>query len=663
MCYHSKVMQDFLKDLNPKQKEAVLATEGPLLILAGPGSGKTKTLTARVAHLLSRGIHPENILAVTFTNKAAGEMRDRIRKIVGERAEHLYMGTFHSIAAKILRAHATLLGFTKNFSIFDDDDSLSLIKEVMKERAFNPKQFSPGIVLGTISRLKNELIGVERYGQDAGADFFPRTVHQIYEDYQKRLKEANAMDFDDLLFNMCVLLEKYPKILASLQEKFRYINVDEYQDVNQAQYVFVKKLAENHGNIAVVGDDAQAIYAFRGADFRNILNFEKDWPKARVVVLDQNYRSTQVILDASTSIISKNSLQKNKSLWTDHQGGEPIKVVPQDNERAEAEFVVNKIKELAGRGYSLNDTVILYRTNAQSRVLEEKLLEENLPYKIIGGVRFYQRKEIKDILAYLRVLLNPEDLVSLKRIINVPARGIGPKSFLAFMQNRLEVHPHTITGVEENSRKVEQPFGVGVNKKAGEGLDQFKNTMGEMGKVLREKSASACIKHLLKIIRYQEYLQDETQRAEERWENVKEFVNLAHAYDTLPQPQGVEKLIEDAALMSETDEGDDQKPKVHLMTMHAAKGLEFPVVFMVGFEEGIFPHSRSLQNRQELEEERRLCYVGLTRAKEKIYITFALQRAHFGSIQANSPSRFLSEIPEKLLEVEEEGIGEINYAQ
>ena len=635
-------MQDFLKDLNPKQKEAVLASDGPVLILAGPGSGKTKTLTTRIAYLLSLGVLPENILAVTFTNRAAGEMRERVRKLVGPKAESLAMGTFHSLAARILRAHAPLLGFTRVFSIFDDDDSSSLIKEVMKEQEVDSKQFSPGVVLGTISRLKNELVTPDQYAEDAGAEFFPRTIHRIYEAYQRRLLEANAMDFDDLLFNICVLLEKHPKILQSLQERFRYINVDEYQDVNQAQYLFLKKLAENHENIAVVGDDAQAIYAFRGADFRNILNFEKDWPRARVIILDQNYRSTQVILDASARIISKNSLQKNKSLWTDRQGGELIKVVPQGNERSEADFVVGKIKELAGQGHSLNDTVVLYRTNAQSRVLEERLLEENLPYKIVGGIRFYQRKEIKDILAYLRVVLNPKDLVSLKRIINVPARGIGPKAFLAFMQNRLE-----------------------ITKKAVISLDQFKNTIAEMDKALREKPISVCIKHLLKTIGYKKYLEDDSKKAEERWENIEEFVNLARSYDHLPPPQGVEKLLEDAALMSETDGEKDGVfgEKVHLMTIHAAKGLEFPVVFMVGLEEGIFPHSRSLQNQQELEEERRLCYVGLTRAKEKVYITFALQRAHFGSIQANSPSRFLSEIPEELLEVLGEGMGEINYGQ
>lgn len=648
-------MEDFLKDLNPKQKEAVLAAEGPTLILAGPGSGKTKTLTARVAYLLSRDILPENILAVTFTNRAAGEMRERIKKIVGSKAERLNLGTFHSIAARILRSHAGLLGFTRNFSIFDDDDSLSLVKEVMKELEINPKQFAPGMVLSTISRLKNELVDPERYRENTGMDFFPRTVQQIYDAYQSRLKEANAMDFDDLLFNICLLFEHNPKILANYQEKFRYINVDEYQDVNSAQYIFVKRLAEAHGNIAVVGDDAQAIYGFRGADFRNILNFEKDWPSARVVVLDQNYRSTQVILDASSKIISKNSLQKDKALWTNRRGGELIKVVPLENERQEAEFVADKIKELARDGYSLNDAVILYRTNAQSRVLEEKLLEESLPYKIVGGIRFYQRKEIKDVLAYLRLLINPKDLVSLKRIINIPARGIGPKSFLFFLQNRPET---TI--------------------KAAGGIADFKRTMENLGKVLAEKAASNCIKFLLKAIHYKEYLEDETAKSEERWENIEEFVNLSRLYDTLPPPQGVEKLLEDAALMSETeDEGKPRRSvgtptslskdkyeaseeKVHLMTLHAAKGLEFPVVFMVGLEEGIFPHSRSLQNQQELEEERRLCYVGLTRAKEKVFITFALRRHHFGSTQANAPSRFLSEIPEELLEVEE-GIGEINY--
>lgn len=631
-------MDNLLNALNPKQKEAVLATEGPVLILAGPGSGKTKTLTSRVVWLLSQGIPPEHLLAITFTNRAAGEMRERIKKLAGNRnIENLFIGTFHSFAAKILRTHALHLGYLRNFTIFDDDDALSLVKEVMKEEEINPKQFAPGAVANTVSRLKNELITPERYEAEAGnLDLYPGIVHKIYTGYQKRLKEANAMDFDDLLLNVCLLFERYPELLASYQDRFRYINVDEYQDINTAQYIFMRELAKKHGNIAVVGDDAQAIYAFRGADFRNILNFEKDWPLAKVVVLEQNYRSTQPILDAAHGVIAKNKLQKEKNLWTERQAGDLLTLVPVENERAEAEFMTEKMEELLSQGYSLKDIVVLYRTNAQSRILEEVLLERNFPYRIVGGVRFYQRKEIKDLIAYLRWLLNSKDLLSLKRIINIPPRGIGPRSFLLYLEKK----PNDLS-----------------QKAAGE-LERFDKLAAGLRAKLKTLAPAALLKDLVKSVHYQEYLEDGT-NAQERWENVQELVNLAKKYDRFPPPEGAEKLLEDIALMAEADEVAPGKETVHLMTLHAAKGLEFPIVFMVGLEEGIFPHSRSLFNPQELEEERRLMFVGLTRAKDKIFLSFARRRAHFGSIQANSPSRFLAEIPEHLLEVKEEGMGEI----
>ena len=631
-------MEELLKDLNPKQKEAVLATEGPVLILAGPGSGKTKTLTSRVAWLLSQAMLPEHILAVTFTNKAAGEMRERIKRLAGNKnIENLFIGTFHSFAAKILRAHASCLGYLRNFTIFDDDDTLSLLKEVMKEQEVNPKQFAPGMVANTISRLKNELVTPERYEAEAGnIDFYPRIVHKIYAGYQKRLHEANAMDFDDLLLNVCLLFERHPEILEEYQNQYRYINVDEWQDTNLSQYTLITMLAGKHRNIAVVGDDAQSIYGFRGADYRNILNFEKDWPEARVVLLDQNYRSTQSILDAAKGIIGRNKLQKEKKLWTEREEGELLTLVPVENERTEAEFVVEKMEELRRQRISLKDMVVLYRTNAQSRVLEEILLERNFSYKIVGGIRFYQRKEIKDMVAYLRWLLNPKDLLSLKRIINIPPRGVGPRTFLLYLEGKLSTLP----------------------KKAAEELARF----GKLAKSMRERiktiPPTALLKELVKSIRYREYLEDGS-NAEERWENIQEFVNLAQKYDDLPPSAGAEKLLEDIALMTDADESGPGKEAVRLMTLHAAKGLEFSVVFMVGLEEGIFPHARSLFNPQELEEERRLMFVGITRAKNKIFLSFALRRAHFGSIQVNAPSRFISEIPDHLIEVREDGLGKI----
>ena len=630
------LMQDLLKGLNSRQQEAVLEKDGPILILAGPGSGKTRVLTHRVAYLLQKGVSPENILAVTFTNKAAEEMRTRIGALIhGQQSatrSSPFIGTFHSLAAKILRTHAAQIGYAKNFTILDEDDSLSLIKEALNELEVNPKQFPAATVSSTISRLKSELLTPEKYAEQAGlADFFPKNIHKIYTWYARRLREANAMDFDDLLLNACLLFERYPAILFPYQDRFRYINIDEYQDVNTTQYVLITKLAQKHRNIAAVGDDAQAIYGWRNADYRNILNFAKDWPDAKIVILDQNYRSTQVILDAARKVISQNSAQKDKALWTEKVGGEPIGVIVTEDERKEAERVMEEIKNLLGQGYALTDMAVLYRTNSQSRALEETFLEQNFPYKIIGGVRFYQRKEIKDILAYLKVLINPADILSLKRIINIPPRGIGKVAFLKYLALRDNLNSS-------------------ANSPA---LKNFLLLTEKLKTELKKGAAANFIQRLLETIKYHEYLETGFPNAEERWENVEEFLSLAEKYAELEPPAGLEKLLEDTALMSETDEAADDKEKgVTLLTLHAAKGLEFRAVFIVGMEEGIFPHARSLFSPTELEEERRLCYVGLTRAKERVFLSFALRRSRFGSTQANPPSRFLSEIPENLIKVQ-----------
>lgn len=618
--------------LNKKQLEAVKTTEGPLLIIAGPGSGKTRVITYRVLYLLDKGVPPSNILITTFTNKAAEEMRERIGKLTNTRnIENLFAGTFHSLAARILRQHAFKLGYLKNFTIFDEDDSSALIKEVMKEESINPKQFSAGMVAHTISNLKNELITPEQYAEETGlTDLYPKVIHKIYSGYQKRLRESNAMDFDDLLMNCVMLFDQNPGILKSYQDLYHYIHVDEYQDTNHSQYVFMNALAKKYRNIAVVGDDAQSIYAFRGADYRNIFNFEKDWPDAKVIVLDQNYRSTQYILDAAHGVIAKNTLQKNKNLWTENGEGERLVVIPAENERNEAKFILNKIHELTSQQYPLKDVVILYRTNAQSRVLEEIFLEYNLPYKIVGGIRFYQRKEVKDILAYIRFIFNPKDFISLKRIINVPARGIGKNTFLGFFNARSELS----TAQKEK-------------------LDGFNTLVSNLRESITQTPAVSFFRYLLQRISYKDYLDDSSTNAEERWENVQELISLAKKYNDLEPPHGLEKLLEDVTLMSEMDHTENNKSAVNLMTLHAAKGLEFPVVFMAGMEEGVFPHSRALFNPQDLEEERRLYYVGLTRAKEKVFLTFASRRMQFGSTQINPPSRFLSEIPEHLLEINE----------
>lgn len=640
--------KDLLAGLNPRQKEAVLHTDGPVLILAGPGSGKTKTLTHRIAHLMQTGVPPEQILAVTFTNKAAQEMKSRIAGLVagayGNTAGSLFIGTFHSFCVRILRAHASRLGYLPAFTIFDEDDVLSLIKEIMKEQGINAKQFSPGSIRQTISGTKGQSVSPESYAEQMGvSDLYPRTVHGVYAAYQQRLKESNGMDFDDLLFNTCRLFQEHPDILKSYQERFRYIHVDEYQDTDHSQYQLINMLAAHSRNIAVVGDDAQSIYSFRGADLTNILNFEKDWPDAKVIVLDQNYRSTQTILDAAQSIISRNRMQKEKHLWTEHKGGDRIKVVPMENERGEAEYVVNQMEEFVRTGLKPSDMVVLYRTNAQSRSIEESLLARNFPYEIIGGVKFYQRKEVKDILAYLRVVANPGDVLSLKRIINVPTRGIGKKNMLRYLASR--GIPQTLAIPRETDTK--------------DPLIAFDALMENLKNAAASLKPTLFLRRILEEIRYREYLDDNTDRAEERWENVQELVNLAQRYDELTYPQGLTQLLEDVALMAEEDVKENPTDKVHLMTLHAAKGLEFPVVFIVGLEEGIFPHSRALFNPHELEEERRLCYVGLTRAKEKVFLIFALSRTTYGATQINPPSRFLREIPQELLDVADEELEEV----
>lgn len=629
---------DLLKGLNEKQQEAVLAVNGPVLILAGPGSGKTRTITHRIAHLISGGVPSESILAVTFTNKAAGEMRERVAALLKDisrpyEGQLPFIGTFHSFCVRILQAHAQKLGYLPRFTIFDDSDTSGLIKEIMADFEINPKQFTPGAVGAEISRLKNELITPAHYAETNDlSNLFPKTIQQIYAEYQNRLRQSNAMDFDDLLDNVVLLFENHPEVLAAYQDRFRYIHVDEWQDTNRVQYLLIKALAEKNRNIAVVGDDAQAIYAFRGADFRNILNFEQDWPDAKVIILDQNYRSTQIILNAASAVISRNKNQREKQLWTEQQDGSRIILSITENECTEAAYLLETMQEQRKNGYSLNDMVVLYRTNAQSRVFEEMLLEHNIPYKIVGEVRFYQRKEIKDILAYIRLLLNEKDAMSLKRIINVPPRGIRKKSLEFYRDRTLKLPGRAKT----------------------EALDAFDALLAGLRDSIHRETGSEFIKHLVSTLKYREYLEETQPQAEERWQNIEELVSVAKRYDELEPPAGLEKLLEDAALMSETEEEDAAQDVLNLMTLHAAKGLEFRIVFLVGMEEGIFPHNRALFSPGELEEERRLCYVGLTRAKEKVFLSCALRRMHFGSIQANIPSRFLREIPEHLIEMRDE---------
>lgn len=576
-------MHSILQNLNEKQKEAVLATEGPVLIIAGAGSGKTKALTHRVAYLIATGVPPETILAATFTNKAAREMTIRVKRLLsltvkkfGETDHNdtsipqlvkltnlLFIGTFHAFCVRVLRQEAPKIGFAKNFSIFDEDDSLSLIKEVMKELDLNPKQYPAGMMAHTISSLKSELITPNAYeGKDA-SEIFPKTLYAVYDHYQKSLKRANAFDFDDLILETVILFRRYPETLARWQNQFRHIHVDEYQDTNTAQYELIKLLAQKHGNIFVIGDDAQSIYGFRNADFRNMLNFEKDWPNARVIMLEENYRSTKRILETANSVIAHNKYQKEKKLWTQNREGEYIQTVTVPDERYEAAFIAEEIRNCLASGKTYNDIVVMYRTNAQSRVIEEYLIDRAVPYVIIGGVRFYQRKEIKDLLAYLRYAFNPNDAFSMKRIINVPARGIGNITLLKYLNQSSSA----------------------LNEKDSAKIKKFENERAEIKKAIHELPASRAISFLIKKIKYEEYLLDSSASAENRIENIKELIGLAKRYDSLPAPAGIEKMLEDIALFSEEDERPAHGQAVRLMTVHAAKGLEFPIVFIAGLEE------------------------------------------------------------------------------
>ena len=657
-------MEHIFSELNERQRQAVLAPDGPVLIIAGAGSGKTKALTHRVAYLLARGVPASEVLAVTFTNKAAEEMRSRVHQLLNSRqfkqfnefnqskTQQLiepsgllnlpFIGTFHSFALHILRREAKKLGFTARFSVFDEDDSLALLKEVTKDLNISAKQYPAGTMQNIISSLKNQLIAPDEYASEEGP--FAKTVARVYTEYQRRLKDANAMDFDDLLMRLVALFEKDRETLEFYQNRFRYIHIDEYQDTNHAQYRLVKLLAGKHRNIFAIGDDAQSIYSWRGADFANILSFEKDWPDATVIVLDQNYRSTQNILDAAHGVISKNVLQKEKKLWTENQRGEHIFLVPVANERREAAFIAGKIADLFESDYHPEEIAVLYRTNAQSRVIEESLIRAGIPYRIVGGVKFYQRREIKDLVAYLRVLENERDIVSLRRIANVPPRGIGKVAMAKLLADDVKAM---------NAR--EQATTAG-----------FLGLLADLKTEKLKSAPAAFLKYLVKKINYQAYLADDSRNADERWENVREFISLARRYDNLPPEEAYTKLLEDVALVQETDDLNLRAHAAHLMSLHAAKGLEFRAVFIVGLEEGIFPHGRAMLSPSELEEERRLCYVGITRAKEKLHLFWAAHRVVFGSTQVNPPSRFLKEIPAEVYDVHDtnllgEGILDDDY--
>lgn len=632
-------MEDrLLKGLNPEQKRAVTTTEGPLLILAGAGSGKTKTLTHRIAYILAKNkAKPEEILAVTFTNKAAKEMRSRIARLIGGHESSYnfmpFMGTFHSICVKILRTDGDHIGIPKSFIIFDTSDSLATVKRVAKKLSIDEKSYPSKVSRSIISSAKNEMLTPTQYAGLANSPM-QRVAAQIYPLYEAELKTAGALDFDDLINKTVYLLKNVKSVRTNWQTKFKYIFIDEYQDTNAAQYNLIKLLTSPNHNLAVVGDDYQSIYMFRGADFRNILNFEKDYNQATVIKLEQNYRSTKNILDASNALITNNSLRSSKRLWTDASYGQPVSIIQVGNERAEAETIIRHIKESVESGrHRFKDHVVLYRTNAQSRPIEEAFIRYSIPYHIVGGVRFYDRQEIKDILAYLRLVYQPEDRLSLERIINRPSRGIGPKSLANFLAYADHLGSLSSAFIEVENCQALTP-------KVKQAILLLNDILSSLRSIQETTSLSGLIDLLLKRLDYLKYLNDGTLQGEARQENVKELLSVANEYQEI----GLAGFLEEVTLISDVDSANFNNDQVSLMTVHSAKGLEFPIVFMVGMEETIFPHSKALYDQSDMEEERRLCYVGMTRAKEELYLTYATSRLLYGGVMHNPPSRFLSEI-------------------
>lgn len=668
---------DLDKELNEEQRRAVEQTDGPVLILAGAGSGKTKALTYRIAHLVKdKDVPPAHILAVTFTNKAAGEMKERVRKLLTsmtisplDRPPELVsgsqgleipdqvrndkatrssgdiptVGTFHSICVRILRADGPRLGLASGFTIYDAQDSLTAVKNVMDRLQISQKQFNPSFVRYEISGAKNELVDPAKYAELA-TDFQRQTIATIYREYQTLLKRHDALDFDDLLVEVVRLFTTQPEALAKYQRLWKYLMVDEYQDTNKVQYALVKMLASEHHNLCVVGDPDQGIYSWRGADIRNILQFEDDYPDAQVIKLERNYRSTQTILDAAQKVIEQNSQRKEKALWTDAGHGEKIKIIEASNERDEADQVIREIRDVTQGSHRYRDCVVLYRTNAQSRVVEERLIQAHIPYKIVGGVRFYERKEIKDIFAYLTAVANPNDSLAFRRILNVPTRGIGDKAIQVIMD-------------AANDRGLS----VAAVISQAEGLDalapgsrraviKFASLYAKLRHLAQTETVDTLIDHIMKDTGYAEWIDDGTVESATRLENLAELRTVAKRYDHLKGEEALSVFLEDVVLITDVDSYDQDADAVTLMTLHAAKGLEFAVVMIVGLEEGIFPHNRSLMAPDEMEEERRLAYVGITRAKERLSLLYATSRVLYGNMQANLPSRFLADIPEHLVE-------------
>ncbi len=634
-----------LAGLNPQQREAVTHGEGPLLVLAGAGSGKTRVITYRIAWLISElGVHPTNILAVTFTNKAASEMVSRVGHLVpASGARHhgsLWIGTFHSTSLRMLRRHAERLGYTKSFAVYDTSDQLTLVRRCMRELQMNDEAFPPRSILNRISNCKNELIGPAEY-EKGTLDFFGSRVAEVYRMYQRRLKEYDAMDFDDLIGNYVQLIEKNADVAEEIHTRFQHLLIDEYQDTNRAQYLLIKALAGKRQNIVAVGDEDQSIYRFRGADINNILNFERDFPGARIIKLEQNYRSTGNILDAATGVVANNIARKGKTLFTDSGSGEPVRVVTCGNEREEAQFVIEKINSMRAR-YKLSDYAVLFRTNAQSRPFEEELLRGNIPYSVVGGVKFYERAEIKDVLSFLRLAIRPFDTPSIERVINVPSRGIGDTTTKA-LNDQATAQNVTLWTVIEGDLSFLPP-------RALKAVKEFREIVNDLKLAAANNPLPELYDYLLVRTGYRRMLQESRDvQDESRLQNLDEMMNSAREYSEQNPSASLGDYLDSLTLMSDLDKYESQKG-VTLMTLHAAKGLEFKVVFLTGMEEGILPHSQSKESNEDLEEERRLCYVGMTRAREQLWCVHCFERRLHGQFREQNPSPFITEIPENVRE-------------
>lgn len=646
---------ELLANMNPRQKEAVMHTEGPLLLMAGAGSGKTRVLTHRIAYLIEeKNVNPWNILAITFTNKAAREMKERVNQLLGSGGEDVWVSTFHSMCVRILRRDVDQIGYSRNFTIIDTSEQNTLMKRVLKELNIDPKKYDPRSILGAISNAKNELLTPADYENQQGS-LFEQIVGRCYALYQKELRNNQCMDFDDLIMNTIRLFKENEDALQFYQRKFHYIHVDEYQDTNHAQYTLVNLLADRFKNLCVVGDADQSIYGWRGANMQNILDFEKDYPDAALILLEQNYRSTQTILNAANQVIKNNRNRPDKNLWTENSAGEKITYYRGDSERDEARFIVSEMqKQIADKGRKFGDFAVLYRTNAQSRVIEEMLLKANVPYTMVGGRKFYDRKEIRDILAYLSAIANPSDSLSLERIINVPKRGIGATS-VEKLREFASLHEWSLL---EAAMNVDL---ANISGKAGKELGSFGMMMDQFAQMIPYLSVTELTKEILDKTGYkQDLINQNNLESQSRLENLEEFLTVTQEFDKRFEAQNEddadapeEKLtvfLNDLALLSDVDSYEEESSQVTLMTLHAAKGLEFPVVFLIGLEENIFPLSRALMEESELEEERRLAYVGITRAEEELFLTNAFSRTLYGRTQYNRPSRFVEEIEQDLLQ-------------